>query len=119
MTTAEDVELDEEDRSRKPSKAVVGSHREEEEVFGKAIDPKIIRRIWAFVHPYRSKILLSVGAVLAFTFTQLAIPLLIRFAIDRGMAVGSTAAVLNWCVAGFLVVVLINYAASYLQEIVV
>ena len=35
---------DEEDRSRKPSKAVVGSHREEEEVFGKAIDPKVIRR---------------------------------------------------------------------------
>ena len=85
MTTAEDVELEEEDRSRKPSKAVVGSHREEEEVFGKAIDPKIIRRIWAFVHPYRSKILLSVGAVLAFTATQLAIPLIIRFAIDRGM----------------------------------
>jgi ATP-binding cassette subfamily B protein len=119
MTTAEDVELDEEDRSRKPSKAVVGSHREEEEVFGKAIDPKIIRRIWAFVHPYRSKIALSVGAVLAFTLTQLAIPLLIRFAIDRGMAVGSTAAVLNWCVAGFLAVVLVNYGASYLQEIVV
>ncbi len=56
MTTAEDVELDEEDRSRRPSKAVVGSHREEEEVFGKAIDPKIIRRIWAFVHPYRRQI---------------------------------------------------------------
>ena len=80
MTTAEDVEVAEEDRTRRPSKAVVGSHREEEEVFGKAIDPKIIRRIWAFVHPYRSKIVLSVIAVLAFTATQLAIPLIIRFA---------------------------------------
>ena len=34
MTTAEDMELDDEDRSRRPAKAVVGSHREEEEVFG-------------------------------------------------------------------------------------
>jgi ATP-binding cassette subfamily B protein len=72
MTTAEDVELDEEDRSRRPSKAVVGSHREDEEVFGKAIDPKVIRRIWTFVHPYRKQIYISVVAVLAFTFTQLA-----------------------------------------------
>src|SRR3569832_1295574 len=119
MTTAEDMDLDDEDRSRRPAKAGVGSHREEEEVFGKAIDPKIIRRIWAFVHPYRSKIALSVCAVLAFTLTQLVIPLLIRFAIDRGMAVGADATVLSWCVGGFLAVVLVNYGASYLQEIVV
>src|SRR5690606_20645060 len=119
MTSAEDVALDEEDRSRKPSKAVVGSHRAEEEVFGKASDPKDIRRIWAFVHPYRRKILLSVGAVLVFALTQLAIPLIIRFAIDRGMAVGIDGTVLTWCVAAFLGVVLVNYGASYMQEIVV
>ena len=119
MTTAEDVELDEEDRSRKPSKAVVGSHREEEEVFGKAIDPKIIRRIWAFVHPYRRQIYLSVAAVLVFTLTQLAIPLIIRYAIDSGMAAGSDGSVLMWCAAAFLVVIVINYGASYIQEGVV
>jgi ATP-binding cassette, subfamily B, multidrug efflux pump len=119
MATAEDVEIDEEDRSRRPSKAVVGSHREEEEVFGKAIDPKIIRRIWAFVHPYRRKILLSVAAVLVFTLTQLALPLIIRFAIDRGMVAGGDGAVLNWCIGAFLLMVVINYGASYLQESVV
>ncbi|HWA17378.1 MAG TPA: ABC transporter ATP-binding protein [Devosia sp.] len=119
MATAEDVELEEEDRSRRPSKAVVGSHREEEEVFGKAIDPKIIRRIWAFVRPYRGKIGLSVVAVLAFTLTQLAIPLIIRFAIDNGMAAGSNGTVLNLCIAAFGAVILINYGASYVQETVV
>ena len=119
MTTAEDIEVAEEDRTRRPSKAVVGSHREEEEVFGKAIDPRIIRRIWAFVHPYRSKIALSVVAVLAFTATQLAIPLIIRFAIDRGMTIGADGTVLAWCVAAFLAVLLVNYGASYVQEIVV
>jgi ATP-binding cassette, subfamily B, multidrug efflux pump len=119
MTTAEDVELDEEDRSRRPSKAVVGSHRVDEEVFGRAIDPKVIRRIWTFVHPYRKQIYISVAAVLAFTLTQLAIPLIIRFAIDRGMAVGADGIVLAWCVAAFLGVVIVNFGASYMQEGVV
>ena len=29
MTTAQDIDLDDEDRTRRPAKAVVGSHREE------------------------------------------------------------------------------------------
>src|SRR4051812_31771471 len=119
MATAEVSDLDEEDRRRRPSKAVVGSHREEEEVFGKAYDPRIVRRIWTFVRPYRSKIAISVGAVLAFTLTQLAIPLIIRFAIDNGMAKGANGAVLTWCIVAFGAMILINYAASYLQESVV
>ncbi len=119
MATADDVEIDEEDRSRRPSKAVVGSHRQEEEVFGKAYDPRIVRRIWSFVQPYRGRIVLSVVSVLIFTLTQLAIPLIIRFAIDNGMAPDADGRVLLWCVAAFGGVVLINYGASYLQESVV
>ncbi|MBN9306534.1 MAG: multidrug ABC transporter [Devosia sp. 67-54] len=114
-----DVDLEEEDRSRRPSKAVVGSHREEEEVFGKAYDPRIVRRIWSFVKPYRSRILISVVSVLVFTLTNLAIPLIIRFAIDKGMASGSDGQVLLWCIAAFFVVICINYGASRVQESVV
>ena len=53
-----------EDHSDKPRrlKAVVGSHREEEEAFGRAYDPRVIRRIWAFVRPYRAKVGLAVVA---------------------------------------------------------
>ena len=36
------------------------SHRIEEEIFGKAYDPRTVRRIWAFVQPYRTQDL-SVG----------------------------------------------------------
>ena len=60
----------------------------------------------------------SVISVLVFTLTNLAIPLIIRFAIDNGMAKGS-GAVLTWCIAAFFAVVLVNYGASYLQESVV
>ena len=120
MSTTQAMDLDDdEDRSRRPAKAVVGSHREDEEVFGKAYDPRIVRRIWTFVRPYRRQLLLSVGSVLIFTFTNLAIPLIIRFAIDNGMTRGGDGHVLAWCMAAFAVVICINYGASFLQESVV
>jgi ATP-binding cassette subfamily B protein len=101
---------------QRPPRASVGSHRIEEEVFGKAYDPRTVRRIWAFVRPYRGKIYLSVAAVLVFTVTQLAIPLIIGRAIDSGMTEGGNTTNLLWAVAAFALMVLLNYAASYVQE---
>lgn len=118
MSTQSDDEK--EDTSGRPAKAVVGSHRDEEEVFGKAYDPRIVRRIWSFVRPYRTRIFISVGAVLVFTLTQLAIPLVIRYAIDHGMAPGRVdRAVMALATGAFAAVILVNYAASYVQESVV
>jgi ATP-binding cassette subfamily B protein len=97
---------------QRPPRASVGSHRIEEEVFGKAYDPKTVRRIWAFVRPYRTKIYLSVAAVLVFTATQLAIPLIIGRAIDTGMVKGGDATHLLWAVGAFAVAVLVNFGAS-------
>ncbi|KRB21962.1 multidrug ABC transporter [Mesorhizobium sp. Root695] len=111
---------DKEDTSGRPTKAVVGSHRDEEEVFGKAYDPRIIRRIWSFVKPYQSRIFISVAAVLVFTLTQLAIPLVIRYAIDHGMTKGRLdQSVMIAAIGAFSAIILINYAASYVQESVV
>lgn len=118
MSTRDDDEKD--DKSGRPSKAVVGSHRDEEEVFGKAYDPRIIRRIWSFVRPYQGRIFISVAAVLVFTLTQLAIPLVIRYAIDHGMAPGRLdRSVMISAIVTFTMIILINYAASYVQESVV
>ncbi|WP_193337072.1 ABC transporter ATP-binding protein [Devosia beringensis] len=113
---------DEDDRDvaafpgQRPPRASVGSHRIEEDIFGKAYDPKTVRRIWAFVRPYRLKIYLSVAAVLVFTATQLAIPLIIGRAIDTGMTEGGNSTNLAWAVGAFAVVVLVNFAASFVQE---
>ncbi|HTN62648.1 MAG TPA: ABC transporter transmembrane domain-containing protein, partial [Devosia sp.] len=104
---------------QRPPRAVVGSHRLEEEVFGKAYDPRIVRRIWAFVDPYRGKMLLAVASVLTFTLSQLCIPLVIGYAIDKGMTAGGDRSNLGWAVAIFAVLVLINYGTSYIQETVV
>ncbi|RVD56475.1 MAG: ABC transporter ATP-binding protein [Mesorhizobium sp.] len=118
MSTQDDDEK--EDTSGRPTKAVVGSHRDEEEVFGKAYDPRIVRRIWSFVRPYQGRIFISVAAVLVFTLTQLAIPLVIRYAIDHGMAPGRLdRSVMISAIAALTVIILINYAASHVQESVV
>ena len=104
--------------SRRPPRAVVGSHRIEEEMFGRVFDGRVIRRIWPFVRPYRTQLLISVIAVLIFTGTQIVIPLIIRDAIDNGLAPGGGAA-LSRALIAFAVVIVVNYAASYVQENVV
>ncbi|MGR9376713.1 ABC transporter ATP-binding protein (plasmid) [Rhizobium leguminosarum] len=104
---------------RRPPRAVVGSHRVEEEMFGKAFDGNIVKRIWVFVHPYRRQVLWSVVAVLTFTMMQLTIPLIIRYAIDHGMSPGGNHSALAWSIAAFTVAIVINYAASYAQETLV
>lgn len=117
MSVVEDEERDSASfPGQRPPRASVGSHRIEEEVFGKAYDPKTVRRIWAFVKPYRNKIYLSVAAVLVFTLTQLAIPLIIGWAIDGALVAGGNATNLIWAVSAFAIAVLFNFGASYVQE---
>ncbi|MDQ0135971.1 ATP-binding cassette subfamily B protein [Neorhizobium galegae] len=120
---AEELETERSDvreDGRRPPRAVVGSHRIEEEIFGKVFDSNIVRRIWSFVRPYRTKIYWAVLAVLCFTAMQLLIPLIIRYAIDHGMQAGSDSqSVLIWSIVAFLVAILINFGASYAQETLV
>lgn len=98
-------------------RAVVGSDRIEEEIFGRAFDGRVVRRIWEFVRPYRREVVISVAAVIVFTLSQLSIPLLIRYAIDHGMAAdGVDNGVLTGVVAVFGLVIVINYVASRMQE---
>ena len=105
------------DGGRRPFRAVVGSHRVEEEMFGRVFDGRVVGRIWNFVRPYRGRVALACVAVLTFTGMQLLIPLIIRYAIDTGMAGGEVnRAALAWCSAAFAAAVLANYAASYVQE---
>ncbi|MEP1209211.1 MAG: ABC transporter ATP-binding protein [Rhizobiaceae bacterium] len=97
-------------------RAVVGSDRIEEEIFGRVFDGKVARRIWQFVRPYKRHASISVAAVVAFTGSQLTIPLLIRYAIDHGMAPGAAPSVLVQIIAIFAVVVVLNFVASRIQE---
>jgi ATP-binding cassette subfamily B multidrug efflux pump len=107
------------DDGGRPPRAVVGSHRIEEEMFGRVFDRRIVRRIWKFVHPYRLQVTIAVVAVLVFAGTQLSIPLIIRFAIDTGLDGQGDTSALKLAMLAFTIVVAINYAASRVQETVV
>ncbi len=101
---------------RRPPRAVVGSHRVQEEIFGRVFDKRILARIWVFVDPYKRQFYISVAAVLIFTLSQLAIPMIIRTAIDDGLLAEDGRQALAWSIAAFAVVIVINFAASWTQE---
>ncbi len=104
--------------ANRPPHAVVGSHKIDEEMFGKVFDPRVVQRIWHFVQPYRREVIFSVIAVLVFTATQLSIPLIIRYAIDNGLnSAGGSRSALLISLLLFVVVIIINFCASYLQAL--
>ena len=99
-------------------RAVVGSDRIEEEIFGRVFDGKVTQRIWQFVRPYKRQVAISVAAVVTYTGAQLTIPLLISYAIDYGMAPEAPQSVLLKIMAIFAVSVIINFISSRVQELV-
>src|SRR3546814_7568411 len=89
----------------------------DEELFGRAFDPWVIRRFLTYLAPYRRRIALGVAAVLTFTITQLSIPLIVRAVIDDALAEGAGDLVLLQIFVGlFVAVVALNYAANHLME---
>ena len=99
-----------------------------EEIFAKSVDPRVLMRFFGFLRPYRFSIVISIIAVLIFTLTQIAVPLVIRYVIDKalpaamagGLATDARANaeyLLAIAVLGFFAVVLVNYLSNYFQQI--
>lgn len=108
------------DNGHRPPRAVVGSKRIEEEIFGSLFDRTIVSRIWDFVRPYRTKLVISVIAVLIFTATQIAVPLIISYAIDNGLvSTPKGQAALRTAIITFTFAIALNYGAAWVQESVV
>lgn len=93
-----------------------------EQIFGAAFDGRIVSRFLAFVKPYRRQLLLSVGAVLVFTASSLAFPIMVRFGIDQieqARVVGGSRSTLGLIVGALVAVVTVNFAMGYVQDLVV
>ena len=105
----------------RPPRGVIGAQvSHDEEMFGRVFDGRVMRRFFSFVWPYQRLLALALIAVLIFVATQLAIPLVILYAIDHVIQPGAAAEVALSSVIIFLaVVVLINYLANYSQEALV
>ena len=110
-------------KGRLPPLAAVGSQvNREEQMFSAAFNGHVVRRFMRFVRPYRARLWLSLAAVLAFTFSQMAIPLIIRIVIDDVLlaeAADAARGLLFGTCAVFAVIVAVNYASNLIQESVV
>ena len=102
----------------RPPRAVVGSQiSRDEEIFGAAYDRRVAGRFMAFVRPYSRWLAFAMVAVLVYTGAQLLIPLVIRHAIDEAiLAGGGDIGHLRLTAAAFGAVILVSYAANYLQD---
>jgi ATP-binding cassette subfamily B multidrug efflux pump len=101
-----------------PPKAVVGSQvSQDEEMFGRAFDGRVIRRFLGFCRPYRVGLAIAILSVLVYTATQVAIPLVVLYAIDNALVDGvRDRGLLEIVVVVFAGVVIVNYGANFLQE---
>ena len=110
-------------KENQPPLAAVGSQvNQEEQMFGAAFNGQVVKRFMAFVRPYRTRLWLSLAAVLVFTFSQMALPLIIRVVVDDVLLseAGSVArGLLFGACAVFAALILVNYVANLIQESVV
>ncbi len=105
----------------RPPHAVVGSQiSRDEEMFAAAFDGRVVSRFFEYVRPYRRRIYVALAAVLVFTLTQLSIPLVIRHAIDKALLANADGeALLMLAVYAFAAAIVINYAANWVQDLLV
>jgi ATP-binding cassette subfamily B protein len=90
----------------------------DEDRLDRAETSRVLRRSVEFVEPYRRWVYGAIGFVTITTVCTVAGPLLVRFAIDRGIRADSVAA-LNGAVVAYLLVVVVNYAAGRQQYLAI
>jgi ATP-binding cassette, subfamily B, multidrug efflux pump len=107
-------------RPERPPRAVVGSQIDTEEQIFARFDGRILRRFWDFVSPYRRRLALALLAVLGFSATQIAIPLVLREVIDGALvAEAPDERLLLLGVGLFFAIVSFNFLANLIQETLV
>lgn len=81
-----------------------------------AYDGRLVRRLWAFIHPHRRTLVVTTALLPLVTVFELAQPLLVRAAIDRAIVPRDLGGLLLLA-GGFLVVLAAEMSTRYLQTI--
>jgi ATP-binding cassette subfamily B protein len=90
---------------------------EDEEVFGKVYDQRVIRRMVPFILPFRHLLGLATVAMLVYVATLSAVPWIIKLGIDR-YVLNDDFSGLTRLFAVFVVIALVNWGAGYAQDII-
>lgn len=87
---------------------------ESEELYDKALDPQVARRLAGFVAPYKWQMLLAGILMLVSTFSTVIGPYLVKVAIDDGLTAGNLSA-LRIAVLLYLLAALVRWGFIYLR----
>ena len=87
----------------------------DEEVFGSVYDGRVVARLIPYILPYKRLVVLSFAAMLLYTGTQVAIPWIIKIAIDDYI-VESDYTGLTWLFGIFIAIAAVNWLANYYQQ---
>ncbi|HET7274113.1 MAG TPA: ABC transporter ATP-binding protein, partial [Longimicrobiaceae bacterium] len=86
----------------------------EEEIFGKAYDTELTRRLLSYLKPYRARVALAVVLLLGAAAVELVGPWLTKIALDRAIPEGDEK--LLWILAGvYASSIIIGFALEYAQ----
>lgn len=76
------------DTQRGPAARPPGGAAEDRR-YGKVYDPRVIRRLWPFLAPYRASLLLATACMLGVSLSHLSAPYLVKLGLDRAIAHGN------------------------------
>ena len=88
----------------------------EEEVFGKAYDARLARRLLRYLRPYRGRVVIAVVLLLAVAALEIVGPLLTRAALDRAIP-ERDAHLLILLVGAYFLTLVLGFAMDYAQEL--
>ena len=87
----------------------------DEEVFGDVYDQRVVARLLPYILPYKGMASLAVVAMLIYTGTQVAVPWIIKVAIDEYIFLKDFEG-LTWMFALFIGISFVNWLVNYVQQ---
>ena len=87
----------------------------DEEVFGDVYDQRVVARLLPYILPYKVLASVAVVAMLIYTGTQVAVPWIIKVAIDEYVFLKDFEG-LTWMFALFIGISLVNWLVNYVQQ---
>lgn len=92
----------------------------DEEVFGEAFNGQVVNRFMKYIAAYKVLLWIAISAVVVFTVSSIAIPLIVKNVYDDALKEGATdKSKLVTMVIVLLAAVGFNFIANYLQELIV
>ncbi len=87
----------------------------DEEVFGSVYDQRVVLRLLPYIWPFKKLVIIATISMLIYTSTQVAVPWIIRIAIDSYIIPGDLTG-LSWIFGIFITIAAVNWITNYIQQ---